>query len=50
MDQSEPATRFEQESKQDNIWDSVTHDWMAENIGLLGASLQQYVQTFYHAT
>jgi len=50
MDLSELATYFEAESKQENIWESVTHDWMVENIDLLGASLQQYVQTWYHAT
>ena len=50
MDLSERAIFFEAESKQENIWESVTHDWMVENINLLGASLQQYVQTFYHAT
>ena len=40
---------FKQESKQENIWKSVTHDWMIENINLRGASLHQYIQTFYHA-
>lgn len=50
MDLSELANCFEAESKQENIWDNVTHDWMVENINLLGTSLQQYVQTFYHAT
>lgn len=48
MDLSELATYFESESKRENIWESVTHDWMIENINLLGTSLQQYVQAFYH--
>ena len=50
MDLSQLATYFEQESKAENLWESVTHDWMVENIDLKGASLQQYVQTWYHAT
>ena len=50
MDLSELANYFEQESKAENIWESVTHDWMVQNIDQLGASLQQYVQTWYHAT
>ena len=50
MDLSELANCFEAESKQENIWESVTHDWMIENINLLGATLQQYVQAFHHAT
>jgi hypothetical protein len=32
MDLAELANCFETESKQENIWESVTHDWMIENI------------------
>jgi hypothetical protein len=44
------ATYFESESKSENIWESVEHDWMVENIGEMAASLEDFVQTFYHST
>ena len=50
MDLTQLANCFEAESKSQNIWESVEHDWMVNNIDQLGAALQQYVKTFYSAT
>jgi hypothetical protein len=49
MELSELADYFEQESKE-NIWETVTHDCMVQNIDELGASLEEYVATLHHAT
>ena len=50
MDLAELANCFEAESKQENIWESVTHDWMVNNIAQLATSLEQFVQTWYKST
>jgi hypothetical protein len=50
MDLSELANYFEAESKATNIWESVEHDWMLDNISTLAMSLEEFVQTYYTAT
>jgi hypothetical protein len=50
MDLSELANYFEAESKAQNIWESVEHDWMVDNIDALATSLEEFVQTYYSAT
>ena len=50
MDLAQLANCFEAESKSQNIWESVEHDWMVNNIDQLGLALQQYVKTFYAST
>lgn len=50
MDLSELANYFEAECKAQNIWESVEHDWMVDNIDALATSLQEFVQTYYSAT
>ena len=50
MTLAELATYFEAESKSANIWESVEHDWMVDNIATLATSLEQFVQTYYKAT
>lgn len=50
MDLTQLANCFEAESKSQNIWESVEHDWMVNNIDQLGLALQQYVKTFYSST
>jgi len=44
------ATYFEAESKSQNTWESVEHDWMVDNITDLATSLQEFVQTYYPTT
>jgi hypothetical protein len=44
------ASYFEAESKSANIWESVEHDWMVDNITDMATALQQFVQTFYPST
>jgi len=50
MTLSQLATYFEAESKSENIWESVEHDWMVDNINDLATSLQEFVQIFYPTT
>ena len=50
MTLSQLASYFEAESKAANIWESVEHDWMVDNITALSTSLQEFVQTFYQST
>lgn len=50
MTLSELATYFELESKSNNIWESIEHDWMVDNIATLATTLQQFVQTYYKST
>jgi hypothetical protein len=47
MDLAELATYFEADSKSDNIWQSVEHDWMVSNITEMADCLEDFVQTFY---
>ena len=44
------ATYFESESKSNNIWQSVEHDWMVENISQLATALQDFVRAYYKTT
>jgi len=50
MTLSELESYFEQNAKSSNIWESVEHDWMVNNIDQMATSLQEYVQTFYQTT
>jgi hypothetical protein len=50
MTLAELETYFEAESKSNNIWQSVEHDWMVENIEEMATSLQEFVQTYYKTT
>jgi hypothetical protein len=50
MTLSELASYFEANAKASNIWESVEHDWMVNNIAQLGTSLEEYVQTYYKST
>ena len=33
-----------------NVWESVEHDWMVDNIATLAGTLQSFVQTYYIST
>jgi hypothetical protein len=44
------ATYFEAEAKTDNMWETVEHDWMVDNISDMATALQEFVQTFYPTT
>lgn len=50
MTLAELASYFEAESRSQNVWESVEHDWMVANISDLATSLEQFVQTYYKAT
>jgi hypothetical protein len=50
MTLAELASYFEADSKANNTWESVEHDWMVNNIAQLATSLEQFVQTFYVST
>ena len=50
MTLSQLASYFEADAKSANIWESVEHDWMVDNIAQLGTSLQEFVRTFYTST
>lgn len=50
MTLSELASYFEADSKAANIWESVEHDWMVNNISTMATTLEEFVQTFYAST
>jgi len=40
-------TYFEAEAKAGNIWETIEHDWMVNNIADMATALQEFVQNFY---
>ncbi len=49
MDLNELMNYFEQNSKSNNIWESVNHDWMVNNLDIMSQKLQNYVSIYFPA-